>query len=238
MAIHGFIDPTALDRSLTALRERPTDGGLMAALEQVMAATRQLFDATGAGVMLIDDRSVLAAVAATDQAGRRLEVLQEEVGHGPCVDALTFDRIVTANDLAGDERWPALRELPDAGVCAVLGVPLHADHVPVGSLNVYRDRPHEWTDSEVAALTGYSALVEGVLQTALHARQRERLAEQLQHALDHRVVIERAVGVIMGRQNINAVAAFNQLRRQARSAQRAVAEVAAELLAEIPGNPA
>jgi GAF domain-containing protein len=238
MAIHGFIDPTALDRSLAALRERPTDGGLMAALEQVMAATRQLFDATGAGVMLIDDRSVLAAVAATDQAGRRLEVLQEEVGHGPCVDALTFDRIVTANDLAGDERWPALRELPDAGVCAVLGVPLHADHVPVGSLNVYRDRPHEWTDSEVAALTGYSALVEGVLQTALHARQRERLAEQLQHALDHRVVIERAVGVIMGRQNINAVAAFNQLRRQARSAQRAVAEVAAELLAEIPGNPA
>jgi GAF domain-containing protein len=237
MASDGFIDPSALDRSLAALRDRPTGGGLMAALEQVMAATRQLFDATGCGVMLIDDTSVLAAVAATDEAGRRLEVLQQQVGHGPCVDALTFDRTVTASDLASDGRWPALGELRDAGVRAVLGVPLHADRVPVGSLNVYRDRPHEWAESEVAALTAYSSLIEGVLQTALHARERERLAEQLQHALNHRVVIERAVGVVMGRQNVNAVAAFNQLRHQARSAQRAVADVAAELLAEIPGNP-
>jgi GAF domain-containing protein len=186
-------------------------------LEQVMVATRQLFDATGCGVMLIDDSSVLTAVAATDEPGRLLEVLQQERGHGPCVDALTFDRTVTAGDMGADPRWPTLSELPDAGVRAVLGVPLHANHVPVGSFNVYRDRPHEWTDSEVAALTAYSSLVEGVLQTALHARGRERLAEQLQHALDHRVLIERAVGVIMGRQNVNAVAAFNQLRHEARN---------------------
>ncbi len=208
----------------------------MAALEQLMNATRQLFDATGCGIMLIDDSSVLAAVAATDEPGRLLEVVQQQVGHGPCVDALTFDRTVEVGDLAGDERWPALSGLPDAGVRAVLGVPLHADRVPVGSLNVYRDRPHAWNDSDVTALTAYSSLVEGVLQTALHARDRERLAEQLQHALDHRVVIERAVGIVMGRQNINAVAAFNQLRQRARSAQRPVAGVAAELLAEIPGN--
>jgi GAF domain-containing protein len=232
----GFIDPTALDRSLAALRDRPADGGLMAALEQVMAATRHLFGATGCGIMMIDDSSVLTAVAATDEGGRRLEVLQEQVGHGPCVDALTFDRTVTVGDLAQDTRWPALGELPDAGVRAVLGVPLHANSVPVGSLNVYRDRRHEWTDSEVAALVSYASVVEGLLQTALHARERERLAEQLQHALDHRVVIERAVGVIMGRQNVNAVDAFNQLRYQARSARRAVAEVAADLLVEIPGN--
>jgi GAF domain-containing protein len=208
----------------------------MAALARVMSATRELFDATGCGIMLIDDSSALTAVAATDEAGRLLEVVQEQVGHGPCVDALTFDRTVNVTDLAADERWPVLREVP-AGVRAVLGVPLHAERVPVGSLNVYRDRPHGWTDSEVGALTAYSSLVEGVLQTALHARERERLAEQLQHALDHRVVIERAVGIIMGRQNINAVAAFNQLRHGARSTQRTVADVARELVAEIPGNP-
>lgn len=209
----------------------------MAALEQVMNATRQLFDATGCGIMLIDDSSVLAAVAATDEPGRLLEVVQQQVGHGPCVDALTFDRTVDTHDLAADERWSELGELPAAGVRAVLGVPLHADRVPVGSLNVYRDRPHEWTNSEVTALSAYSSLVEGLLQTALHARERERLAEQLQHALDHRVVIERAVGVVMGRQDINAVAAFNQLRQRARNERRPVADVAAELLAEIPGNP-
>ncbi len=209
----------------------------MASLERVMNATHQLFQATGCGIMLIDDSSVLAAVAATDEPGRLLEVVQEQVGHGPCVDALTFGQIVNTADLGADARWPELGQLAAKGVRAVLGVPLHADRLPVGSLNVYRDQPHQWTESEVSALTAYSSLVEGGLQTALHARERERLAEQLQHALDHRVVIERAVGIVMGRQNINAVDAFNQLRHQARSAQRPVADVAADLLAEIPGNP-
>jgi GAF domain-containing protein len=237
MASDGFIDPTALDRSLAAVRDRPQEDGLMATLDRVMSATRELFGATGCGIMLVDDTSALTAVAATDEPSRMLEVVQQQVGHGPCVDALTFDQTVTVSDLAADDRWPALAELPGAGVRAVLGVPLHADRVPVGSLNVYRDRPHEWTESEITALSAYSNLLEGALQTALHARERERLAEQLQHALNHRVVIERAVGVVMGRQNINAVDAFNQLRGVARSAQRTVADVAAELLAEIPGNP-
>jgi GAF domain-containing protein len=237
MATDGFIDRTALEQSLAALRESPAEGGLMAALKEVMGATRHLFSATGCGVMLIDDSSVLTAFAATDEAGRLLEAHQEEVGHGPCVDALTFDRTVSTRDLATDERWPVLSDLANAGVRAVLGVPLHADSVTVGSLNVYRDQPHEWTSGEMDALTAYSSLIAGLLQSALHAHQRERLADQLQHALNHRVAIERAVGVIMGRQNINAVEAFNQLRHQARSAQRPVAEIAAELLAEIPGNP-
>jgi GAF domain-containing protein len=238
MTGEGFIDQQALDRSLARLRERPSAAGLMGALNQTLASTRELFGATGAGVMLLDDGSVLSAVAATDEPGRRLEVVQQQVGEGPCVDALTFGRTVPTTDLAADARWPVLvPELPDAGVRAVLGVPLHVDHVTVGSLNVYRDRPHRWAESELGALTAFGSLVEGLLHTALRAREREQLAEQLQHALDHRVVIERAVGVVMGRQNVNAVEAFNTLRRRARSAERKVADVAAELLAEIPGNP-
>jgi GAF domain-containing protein len=238
MAGDGFIDPEALNRCLTELRSRSSEPELMGALHQTLGSTRQLFGATGAGIMLLDDGSVLSAVAATDEPSRLLEVLQQRAGEGPCVDALTFDRTVPSTDLAADDRWPVLvPELPDAGVRAVLGVPLRVDHITVGSLNVYRDRPHRWDDSELVALTAFGTLVEGLLRAALHARDREHLAQQLQHALDHRVVIERAVGVIMGRENVNAVQAFNTLRRQARSAQRKVADVAAELLAAIPGNP-
>jgi len=238
MARKPFIDPAALDRTLATLRDRSSAPGLMGTLDNTLAATRQLFGATGAGIMMLDDGSVLSAVAATDEPGRQLEVLQQQAGEGPCVDALTFDRIVSSTDLAADARWPVLvPELPDAGVRAVLGVPLHIDRVAVGSLNVYRDRAHRWDDSEVAALTAFATLIEALLRAALQAREREQLAEQLQHALDHRVVIERAVGIVMGRQNVNAVQAFNVLRGQARNAQRKVADVAADLLAEIPGNP-
>jgi GAF domain-containing protein len=230
-----FIDPSALERSLALLRERSAEDGLMAALEEVIGATRELFGASGAGLMMVDDQSALTAVAATDEPGRLLEIRQQENGHGPCVDSLTFDQIVSTPDLAEDERWPMLvPELPDRGVRAVLGVPIHVDKVAVGSLNVYRERPGEWDPSEAVALEAYGRLIESLLSTALQARERGQLAQQLQHALDHRVVIERAIGVIMARQNLGPVDAFNQLRHTARSSERKVADVAAELLAKLP----
>jgi GAF domain-containing protein len=233
-----FIEPVALERSLASLRERSAEDGLMRALEQVIAATRDLFEAAGAGLMMIDDQSALKAVAATDEPGRLLEIRQQEIGHGPCVDSLTFDQVVSTPDLAADDRWPQLLpDLPDRGVRAVLGVPLHANNLAVGSLNVYRNRPGEWDPSEVTALKAYGRLVESLLATALQAHERGQLAEQLQHALNHRVVIERAIGLVMGRENLGPVDAFNELRRTARSSERKVADVAAELLATLPISP-
>jgi GAF domain-containing protein len=236
MAVEEHIDLTVLEENLSALGPDSSRGGLMDALEQVLSATRQLFNASGAGFMMLDDRQMLCAVAATDARGRLLEDLQEKTGHGPCVDALTLDRVTTTSDLAVDDRWPQLiPELPSAGIRAVLGVPIRANSVAVASLNVYRDQPHVWDESDIAALTAYGGIIEGLLRTALQAREHEELAQQLQHALDHRVVIERAVGVLMGRQRVDAVTAFNQLRQRARSAERKVADVASEVLDEVAG---
>lgn len=234
MAAEEFIDPAALDRSLSALREQAEDDGFMNALQQVLAATRQLFSASGAGFMMLDAESALSAVAATDGPGRLLEERQEQDGHGPCVDSVTLDQVVTTTDLGTDERWPNLRpELPQAGVRSVLGVPIRTHGVALGALNVYRDEPHGWAASEIAALESYGTLLEGLLRTALQSRRREQLVQQLQHALDNRVVIERAVGVTMARESVDAVTAFNQLRQRARSSERKVADVAADVLDSI-----
>lgn len=230
-----FMDPAALERSLAGLRDASQENGLMRALEQLIFATRELFGATGAGLMMLDGESALSPVVATDEPGHVLEVRQQEDGHGPCVDSLTYGHVINTPDLAADDRWPELLpELPERGVRAILGVPIHAASVPVGTLNVYRDDPGEWDQSEVTALESYARLVESLLDTALQARNRGELAEQLQHALDHRVVIERAVGVIMARQNLNAVDAFNELRKAARGAERRVADVAIDVLAKLP----
>jgi GAF domain-containing protein len=203
----------------------------MTALQQMLVTTCQLFSASGAGFMMLDEESGLSAVAATDAPGRLLEERQEQDGHGPCVDSVTLDQIVTTTDLADDDRWPNLRpELPQAGVRSVLGVPIRTHGVALGALNVYRDQPHDWTESEVAALESYGTLLEGLLRSALQSHQREQLVQQLQHALDNRVVIERAVGVVMARESVDAVTAFNQLRNRARNSERKVADVAAEVL--------
>lgn len=237
MAGDEIIDATALDRSLRRLQQETAGVELVNALQRVIAATRELFGASGAGVMMIDDSAVLSAVAATDEPGFLLETLQQDHGRGPCVDALTFDKVICSSDLAADERWPALvPEVPDAGVRAVLGLPIHTAGAPVGSLNVYRDQPSEWSSAEIDALRAYATVLEGVLHGALQVREHSELSEQLQQALDRRVVIDRAVGVVMGRDGIDAVSAFNKLREAARSSQRRVADVAADLLAQIPGN--
>jgi GAF domain-containing protein len=238
MSEHRSIDFDALERSLVGLRDRPGGEGLTETLDRVLAATRELFDATGAGFMMVDENSALSVVSATDAPGRWLELRQEQTGRGPCVDALTLGRVVMTSDLAEDDRWPELSaELAQAGVRAVLGVPIHAHLVPVGSLNVYRDRRGEWGDAEVRALEAYGEIIGTLLVTALQARQQGRLAMQLQHALDNRVTIERAVGVIMARERLAPVDAFNRLRVQARSEERRVADVAAELLGQITRGP-
>jgi GAF domain-containing protein len=206
----------------------------MTSLQQVLEASRDLFAAGGAGFMMIDAESSLTTVAWTDDSGRALEQRQQQIGEGPCVDTLSFDHVVTTEDLRNDDRWPTLiAELPDCDVRALIGVPVRIGGGAIGALNIYRDRPHEWHDSERAALEAYARLVESFLTAGLEAREREELAEQLQHALDHRVPIERAVGVIMARERINAVAAFNRLRSTARSAQRKVVDIANELLDEV-----
>jgi len=72
--------------------------------------------------------------------------------------------------------------------------------------------------------------VEDLIGAALLARDRDTLAAQLQQALEHRVVIEGAIGVLMGAQRVDAVTAFGVLRRQARADRRKVADVARDML--------
>jgi GAF domain-containing protein len=147
-------------------------------------------------------------------------------------------RAVRTDDLREDVRWPRLAtRLATSGVRAVLGVPTRIAGAPVGSLNVYRTEPYDWDEHDVSAMEAYNRIVEGVLAAAVAARRNERIVEQLQEALDRRVPIERAVGMLMGRNGLDAVAAFAALRGAARAGRRRVADVAEDLLAgaEVPG---
>ena len=230
----GRADRAALERSLLALRERSREGTLADSLQRLLDATRELFGASGAGFMMVDADQVLASIAWTDDPGRELEQCQQRLGEGPCVETLTFDHVVTTHDLAADERWSRLTaELKSDHVRSLCGMPVRIGGGAVGALNVYRDRPGDWDESEVRALGAYAGLLETVLAGALAAQEREELAEQLQFALDHRVLIERAVGITMARGGIDALAAFNQLRDRARASQRKVVDLAEDVVREV-----
>ena len=116
------------------------------------------------------------------------------------------------------------------GVGALLGVPIHVGKTSVGSLNVYTDAGSTWKDEDVEALRAFGLVVEEMLAQALTSRHRHVLAEQLDQALSTRVVIDRAVGVVMADHRTDPMTAFNILRSQALAQRRKVVEVATEVL--------
>jgi GAF domain-containing protein len=224
-----------LDRAVEQLRQSQAENGV--SLEDAMAhltdSVISMFGLTGAGLMLVDDDQLVRSVLATEELGWVLEDGQEKASQGPCVDAVVHGVVASTSDVTTDERWPELAAvLADSGIGGVLGVPIRLAGATVGALNVYVDRPHDWDDSDRHALVAFGQLLESLLASALFAEQRDSVVKQLQEALESRVLIERCVGLIMGREGIGAVDAFNRLRDIARPSRRKVHDVARELLAE------
>lgn len=205
---------------------------LPARLLREIAQTAQLVvGRDGAGVMVADSDEVLHSVAATDPDSAVLEGLQAELGEGPCLDTYVQDTIVVSDDVGADTRYPKLGPLCAARqVGPVAGLPLHLAGGPVGAINVYGRAPQPWTDDELAVLDAYGRLVESLITASVAARRNDELAGQLQFALDYRVVIERGIGYLMGRDGLDGDAAFDRLRGAARSSRRKVVDLAAEVL--------
>lgn len=225
------IDPDSLMRALDALPPTAADRDVGDGLGPLLDALCGVFGVTGAGLMLVDEVSGLRYVAATDATAEVLEQVQEQFGAGPCVESFVNDAEVVVLDLADDERWPKIHEpLLDAGVRAVLGVPTRLGGGPVGTLNVYCDEARDWDQSERDAIRAFNTVLEGQIASAVAVRAHSRIVDQLQYALENRVGIERAIGMLMARHDVDAVTAFSRLRRAARSSRQTVAVLAREIL--------
>lgn len=234
MSVH--IDEEALQSSLLRLRQAAFDADVAGVMKRAVNAVHDLFGYSGAGVMFVTESGYLSYVAASDEAGRQLEQAQAAAGEGPCYESYVYASEVVSGDLHADSRWPGLVPQLSAQVRAVAGIPILLGGSPVGTLNVYRGEPAEWDSSDVRALRAYGDLIAEAAGTALAAHDQGVLAGQLRYALDYRVVIERAVGYLMGANGLDAVTAFDVLRKRARDSRRRVADVAAEVIDRAPGS--
>ena len=137
-------------------------------------------------------------------------------------------------DQAGALRWASASDGVVEARSGDLRVPVSVGGGPVGTLDVYVTASKEWDDSAAAALQAYAGLVASLLVAAVTARDRGRLADQLQGALAHRSVIDRAVAILVDREGLDAPAAFEWLGTAARSSGRAVVEVARAVVGGAP----
>jgi GAF domain-containing protein len=206
------IDPTVLAKSIGALGSLDPEQGLAPTLQQIADGAKQLFAADGAGLMLVDADGQLRWASASDQTAQAVEDGQERLAQGPCAVAFSQRLPAAIRDLRTEPDWREFTQvLVGEGIRAALSVPVELDGGVIGTLDVYAHQARDWDPSEVAALQAYGGLVASLLSAAVAAQVKGRLADQLQAALEHRWLIEQAKGVVMGREHLDAQAAFERL---------------------------
>jgi hypothetical protein len=192
------IDPGHLARSLGALDTLDVERGFTGTLQQVLRSARTLLDADMAGLMLVDHAGALRWASASGRMVESHEGELEQLAHGPCRVAFAIRAPAAVADRSVEPGWSEFAQAGvDAGIHAGLSVPVQVGGGPVGTLDVYVTAPREWDDSEAAALQAYAGLVASLLAAAVTARVTCRLAAQLQDAVEHRSLLEKAIAVLV-----------------------------------------
>jgi len=186
----------------------------------------------GAGVSLLDGGGQVRFAAATSTAVGGIERYQEDAQDGPCAVALRTGKPVVIGDVCGDRRWPAYCDAVQAnGMRAVLAVPLVVREDRIGAVDVYDVEARRWSDHDVAAATVLAQMATAYVIRANATAEVERVNEQLQQALESRIVIEQAKGRLAGERGIDVDDAFEVIRGHARSHNETVRSVAERIVA-------
>lgn len=188
-------------------------------LYRLTKACVRLLGVTAAGLLLNDPQGRLTVVASSSEETRLLEIFALQNDQGPCLDCVRTGTAVVSGDLDADRlRWPLFASFAiEAGFRSVVALPMRLREQTIGGLNLFDDRavtvPPD--DQRLAQALADVATI-GILQQR-SAQRSTVLAEHLQRALNSRVVIEQAKGVLAERNGMSMTAAFDSLRRYARS---------------------
>ncbi|MCE3553032.1 GAF and ANTAR domain-containing protein [Pseudonocardia sp. RS11V-5] len=190
------------------------------------------------GVALAAPKGGLRLAAASEPVGRMLHAVQVRYGQGPALTCYHSGRTVHVGDLtAMTSRWPAFAAaVGGAGFRGVHAVPLRRHDVGVGTVSLYLRGAPDLTPRTAGALEALAAAAAvGILQQRSR-RNHEVLARQLQEALDRRIVVEQAKGMLAERLSVDPQEAFERLRAHARRYRRTVHGLAAAIV-DTPAGP-
>ena len=194
---------------------------------------RTVLGILGAGVNLLHGDRV-TFVTSDCEAIASLERVQEEHQQGPCVDAARSGEVVVAADVAASaDRWPVYAaHAASVGIEAVAGIPMRLNGSTLGAFNLYDDAPHAWSEHELTIARVFADIATSYVVNASQLDRQRRTAEQLQRALDSRIVIEQAKGIISAHRHLGIDEAFRVLRKYANdhhASLRATAEAVVNL---------
>jgi GAF domain-containing protein len=187
----------------------------------------QLLGVSAAGVLLTDGQDALQLVAASSERTRLLELFQLQTDQGPSVDCFHTGRLVSVADLSTAGRWPHFTlAAAEVGFAAVHAIPMRLRGEVIGAMNLFNIAPGPLDEDtcRIGQALADAATV-GLLQHR-EVRRRDTLNEQLQTALNSRILIEQAKGVIAERRHLDMDQSFTLLRATARGTNRCLSEFA------------
>lgn len=188
----------------------------------------ELFDGFAAGLVLRDPAGALEVMASSTERTELLELFQLRQGDGPCIECYRAGQVVQVEDLAAEPvAWPRFAEQArEQGFRSVHAVPMRLRAQTIGAMNLFSPRPGLLSDRDlrvVQALTDVATIA--ILQERA-LRQSQIVSEQLQGALNSRVIIEQAKGVLSHQGGIDMDTAFNLMRGYARRRNEHLSDVA------------
>ncbi len=192
----------------------------------------QLLGVSAAGLLVTDQQDNLQVVAASSEGTRLLELFQLQTDQGPGVDCFRTGQPVSVIDLrTAGHRWPRFTAAAaEVGFAAVHALPMRLRSEVIGALNLFDTHPGALDEGKVRigqALADVATI--GLLQQRA-IQHRDILAEQLQAALNSRVLIEQAKGVLAERLQVDVGEAFALLRNGARGHNRRLSDLAQAII--------
>ena len=191
-----------------------------------------LLAASAAGVVLADPRGELRVAAASSEEVGLLELFQLQNDQGPCLECFRTGRPVTASDLTGSaQRWPRFAQAAaQSGFASVEALPMRLRDQIIGALNLFRAEPEPLDPADLRIGQALADVATIGLLHERNVRRRDTVAEQLQAALNSRVIIEQAKGKLAERLSIDMDRAFTMLRDYARASNQRLTDVARDFV--------
>ncbi|MET0628553.1 MAG: GAF and ANTAR domain-containing protein [Acidimicrobiia bacterium] len=201
-------------------------------LQTLAERSVELLDVSAAGIMLADEESRLRHAACSSEQMRLVELFELQIEQGPCFDAYkTQEPVRCDSPVVAETRWP--RFAPHAiaaGFQGVSAVPLRLRSQVVGALNLFSSGASSLDDDDLRVAQAMADVATiGLLQERA-LRDSRAFSTQLQGALNSRIAIEQAKGIVAEYGQISVDAAFARLRRFARSHNKLLSEVARQVI--------
>jgi hypothetical protein len=192
----------------------------------------ELLGVDAAGLMLADQRGQLRLIASSAESARLVEIFELQHSEGPCMDCFhSGQQIVNVDEDQMRARWPGFAaESAELGFRSAHALPMRLREEVIGAVNLFTRAPRGLNDDDLAvgqAMADVATI--GLLQERV-GRQKDVLAEQLQMALNSRVLIEQAKGVLAERSGITPAEAFVVMRSYSRREKRTLTSVAAAVV--------